>query len=123
MVSRAVSIIVSSWLPCLALILPLGTFHTINALVAGTLATVLAAFSMSHDRARYGAAILGAWVAFTPFIHRSELVEIVLAVSWGVAMFVHLIGPFAQAPQVSFVPAATRPHDGPTEEHELPLAA
>jgi hypothetical protein len=124
MLSRAVSIIVSSWLPCLALMLPLSTFHTVNFLVAGTLATILAGFAMSHDRARYGAALVGAWVAFTPFIHRSELIEIVVAVSWGVAMFVHLIGPFSAAPQVTFVKPAGKPHDAPrSEEETLPLAA
>jgi hypothetical protein len=108
MLSRAFAIIVSSWLLCFALILPLGHFHTVNALVAGGLATVLAALSMVDDRARIGASIVGAWVAFTPFIVRSTFIEIVLAVCWGVAMFVHLIGPFSEAPRVTWVRVAPR---------------
>ena len=124
MLSRSLAIIVSSWLPCFALILPLGRFHTVNALVAGTVATVLSALAMSNDKARVGASIVGAWVAFTPFIVQSTLIEIVMTTCWGVAMFVHLIGPFSQAPSVSFVRAMTPPAKRPYEpERALPKAA
>jgi hypothetical protein len=46
-------------------------------------------------------AVVGAWVALSPFIFDSTLVEEVLTVSWGVLTFVHLIGPFSDAPRVT----------------------
>jgi hypothetical protein len=124
MLSRSLAIIVSSWLPCFALILPLGRFHTINALVAGTVATVLSALALSNDRARSAAAIVGAWVAFTPFIVQSSFLEIVIATCWGVPLFVHMIGPFSQAPTVSFVRALPPPKKKEQlVERVLPVAA
>lgn len=119
MLSRAFAIVVSSWLPAFALILPLGRFHMLNALIAGSVATVLAGFAMSHEKARVGAALVGAWVAFTPFIVHSTLLEIVMATCWGVAMFAHLIGPFSQAPAVTFV----RPAPPRTAKPEQPFRA
>ena len=101
MLSRALAIVISTWLPCLGLILPLSPFHKANALIAGVVASVLVAFSMVSDRARVGAALIGAWVAFAPFAIRSTLTEFVLAGCWGVTMFVSLIGPFSQEPSIA----------------------
>jgi hypothetical protein len=105
MLSRSLGIIIASWLPCLALMLPLSPFHTANALAAGVAATVLAALSLADDRARVGAAVIGAWVAFAPFVFRSSLTEIVLSVCWGVTMFVTLGGPLSQEAVVTRVRA------------------
>ena len=69
-------------------------------------------------RARIGMAIVGAWVALSVFIFRSTLIEQVLAVSWGVATFVHLIGPFSDSPRVtvSRIPDSRMP---PREEEPV----
>jgi hypothetical protein len=73
MLSRSLGIIIATWLPCLALMLPLSPFHTGNFIVSGLAATALAMFSMGSDRARLGVAVIGVWVAFTPFVFRSTL--------------------------------------------------
>jgi len=126
MLARSIAILFSSFLPTAALILPLSPAHKINALVAGTLATILAAFSMAYDRARIGAVLLGAWVALTPFIFESTLVEKILTVCWGTMMFVSLAGPFSEAPLRSWVaspqPAQKRVQE-PAAERQLPIAA
>jgi hypothetical protein len=115
MLSRSLAIIIGSWLPMLAVVLPIGQVHMANALIAGTIATLLSLAALADDRARYGAAIVGAWVALSPFIFDSTLIEEVLTVSWGVTMFVGLMGPFSQAPQVERVPVL-QPHVPPIEE-------
>src|SRR5262249_20083555 len=91
MLSRMLAIVISSWLPVMALILPMSAVHRASALVSGIVATVLAAFSLVDNRARYGAALVGAWVAVSPFlILGSTLLEKVVTVSWGVTMFTWL---------------------------------
>jgi len=122
MFSRSVSILIGSWLPMLAVCLPLSPFHKANALIAGTVATLLSFAALADNRARIATAIVGAWVALTPFIFESTLTEKVLTVSWGVIMFTHLIGPFADAPRVEVVAPET--HLPPVEnEPELSRAA
>jgi hypothetical protein len=106
---------IGTWLPMLAVVLPIGPVHTANAIIAGTIGTLLSLAALADDRARYGAAIVGAWVALSPFIFDSTLIEEVLTVSWGVTMFVGLMGPFSQAPQVERVPVL-QPHVPPIEE-------
>jgi hypothetical protein len=101
MLSRSLGILVAPWLPAAALILPLGTAHATNALVAGTLALVLSALSLTYDRARFSVALIGVWVALTAFIFRSTLLEEVVAISWGVSMFTLMVGPFSDPFQVS----------------------
>jgi hypothetical protein len=126
MLSRSIAILFASFLPTAALILPLSPAHKISALVAGTLATLLAALSMAHDRARIGAVLIGAWVALTPFIFPSTLVEGALTVCWGTMMFVSLAGPFSAAPRRSWVASrqpAQEPMQEPTAERQLPIAA
>jgi hypothetical protein len=85
----------------LAAILPIGPVHFWNALICGTIATLLSFAALADDRARVGMAIVGGWVALSPFIFDSTLIEEVLTVSWGVLTFVHLIGPFSDAPRVT----------------------
>ena len=99
MFSRSVGILIGAWLPMLAVTLPIGPVHTANALIAGILATVLSLAALADDRARIGTAVVGAWVALSPFIFTSTLLEEVLTVSWGVTIFVCMIGPFSAAPQ------------------------
>jgi hypothetical protein len=123
MLSRSIGILIASWLPCLALMLPLSRFHTVNALVAGSVATVLAALSFIDDRARLGAAVVGVWVVFTPFVFRSTLLEMVIASCWGVTMFVSLMGPFCQPHAVTRVPSALKPAQPEAERLEFLAAA
>jgi uncharacterized membrane protein len=126
MLSRCIAILFASFLPTAAMILPLSPAHKINALVAGTLATMMAAFSMATDRARLGAALIGAWVALTPFIFTSTMVEEVLAVCWGTMMFVSLMGPLSESPGRTWVrtpQAAQKSPEAPARERPLPIAA
>lgn len=103
MMSRALGILVVTWLPCLAVVLPLSPVHTVNAIVAGLVATALAALSLAYERARLGVSIVGLWVAFSPFVFRSSFTEIVLSVSWGISMWVAFVGPFSQEPSITFI--------------------
>jgi len=125
MLSRMLAIVFSSWLPVLGVILPVSAAHRTNALVAGIAATVLSALSLVDRRARYGAALVAAWVALVPFlILESTLLEKVLAVSWGVTMFTWLIGPFSESPHVYWTKAVAAPAVvTPTPEIALPRAA
>lgn len=120
MLSRSLSILLGTWLPMLAVILPLGPFHTANAIVAGIAATLLSFAALSDNRARIGVAIIGGWVALSPFIFPSTLVEKVLTVSWGVVTFAHMIGPFADPPRVTVV--HTLQTGKPPVQHEPELA-
>src|SRR5437763_16475506 len=101
MFSRSVAILIGSWLPLLAGILPLSPFHTANAIVAGIAGTLLSLAALADDRLRVGTAVVGAWVALSPFLFPSTLIEEVLTVTWGVTMFVCMIGPFSDKPVVS----------------------
>ena len=75
MFSRSLAILISPWLPCAALILPFGPAHTVNALVAGTLAVALSAFSLTSRRVGSLVSAIGVWVALTGFIFPSTLLE------------------------------------------------
>lgn len=105
MFSRSLGILIGAWLPMLAAMLPIGPVHTANAMIAGVLATVLSLAALADDRARVGTAVVGAWVALSPFIFTSTLIEEVLTVSWGVTIFVCMIGPFSAAPRVELARA------------------
>jgi len=113
MLSRSFGILVGAWLPMLGVMLPLGPVHTANALIAGVVATLLSFAALSDDRARVAAAVVGGWVALSPFIFDSTLIEEVLTVSWGVTMFVGMIGPFSAAPHVEVI--------GKPQEHLPPI--
>jgi hypothetical protein len=124
MFSRMLAIFISSWLPVMGVILPVSAAHRANALVAGIAATVLAALSLVDNRARYGAALVGAWVALSPFlILQSTLLEEVMTVSWGVVMFTWLIGPFSASPAVTWSRPAAAPAARPEPHVDLPRAA
>jgi hypothetical protein len=120
MFSRCVAILIATWFPMLAVILPLGPAHTANTIVAGTVATLLSLASLSDNRARVVTAVVGGWVALAPFVFSSTLVEKMLTVSWGVTMFVCMIGPFSDKPVTILVPAATT--QGPPVEVEPAFA-
>jgi hypothetical protein len=125
MFSRMLAIFISSWLPVMGVILPVSAAHRANALVAGIAATVFAALSLVDNRARYGAALVGAWVALSPFlILQSTLVESIMTVSWGVVMFSWLIGPFSESPAVTWSRlVAAAPAARPEPHVDLPRAA
>jgi hypothetical protein len=103
MFSRSVAILIGTWFAMMAGVLPLGPAHTVNAIVAGILAAAFSLASLSDDRFRIATAVVGGWVALSPFILPSTLLEEVLTVSWGVTMFVCMIGPFSHKPVVTFV--------------------
>jgi hypothetical protein len=124
MLSRMLAVVISSWLPALGLILPVSAAHRANALVAGIIGTALAALSLADKRARFGAALVGAWVALSPFvIADSTLLEKVLTVTWGVSMFTWLIGPFSEQPSVTWMQPAVVHMSPPDAEVDLPRAA
>jgi len=120
MFSRCVAILIGTWLPMLAVILPLGPTHTVNAIVAGTLAAAFSLASLSDNRFRVATAVVGAWVALAPFIFDSTLVEKVLTVSWGVTMFTCMIGPFSDKPVT--IPARVPEAKAPVGEVEPEFA-
>jgi hypothetical protein len=122
MLTRSIAILFATFLPAAALIMPLSPAHRISALVSGTLATLLAGFSMFSDRARIGAAVIGAWVALTALIFPSTLPEEILAVCWGTMMIASLAGPFSGAPR-QFRTAAIEPGQKPEEERSQSIAA
>ena len=116
MFSRCVAILIGTWLPMLAVILPLGPTHTVNAIFAGTLATLLSLASLADNRFRIATAVVGGWVALAPFVFDSTLVEKVLTVSWGVTMFTCMIGPFSDKPVT--IPARAPEAKAPVVETE-----
>ena len=105
MFSRSVAILIGTWLPMLALVVPMSPVHKANAIIAGIVATLFSLAALADNRARIGAAVVGAWVAVSPFIFEATLTEKVLTVSWGAFVFVHMIGPFADPPRVELVAA------------------
>ena len=52
MLSRSVSILLGTWLPMLAASLPIGPVHLANALICGTIATLLSFAALSDGTAR-----------------------------------------------------------------------
>jgi hypothetical protein len=119
MLSRSLAIVIGAWLPMLGVILPLGPVHTANAIIAGIAATVLSFAALSDNRARVATAVVGAWVALSPFIFDSTLLEEVLAVSWGVTTFVCMIGPFSEAPRVGVIRALPTTAAAPVEDEPV----
>jgi hypothetical protein len=120
MLSRSVAILIGAWLPMLAGVLPLGPTHTANAIIAGTLATLFSLAALSDNRFRIATAVVGGWVALAPFVFDSTLLEKVLTVSWGVTMFVCMIGPFSDKPVT--IPALAPEAKAPAVETEPEFA-
>ena len=121
MLSRLFAILFASFLPTAALILPFGSAHRVNAIVAGTLATILAGLAMASDRARFGAVAIGGWVALTAFIFPSTLLEEVVVVCWGTMMFVSLAGPLSEPPRRSWTAAALLVQAHVPAQEQLPV--
>jgi hypothetical protein len=118
------AIVIASWLPVMGVILPVSPAHRASALVAGIAATVLASFALADRRARFVGALLGAWVALSPFvILDSTLLEQVMTVPWGVAMFTWLIGPFSESPSITWVKPVVAPAPAAAPDVDLPRAA
>jgi hypothetical protein len=123
MFSRTIALIVASWLPCLAAILPFSPGHAVNATVAGLAATLFAGLAMVNDRARFAASLLGAYIAFTPLFSRGTLLEMVVQTCWGVTMFVFLGGPFSAAPVATRVAGRSDETHAPDDAPPLRAAA
>jgi hypothetical protein len=111
-----IAALVSSFLPTLAAILPMSSFHLANAMVVGILVTALAALSEVDDRASYAAAALSAWVGLVPLFVDSTLIEMTLAGLWSVAMVTMLIGPFSGSHAVTWEKPAVAPVAAPVVE-------
>jgi hypothetical protein len=122
MFTRSLAILLAPWLPLAALIFPMGTTHRINDLVAGTLATILSAVALGSDRARIGAAVIGAWVALAALVLPSTLLEVEIGLSWGTLMLAWMAGPFSAAPKV-FKEPAVAPAQAAADPGHQPLAA
>ena len=123
MFSRAFAILIAPSLPAAARSLSFGPAHTANALIAGTLAVVLAGFALVDRRFGTLAALVGAWVTLTAFVFPSTFIEQVFTSTWGITMFTCLGGPLSESPRVQRIVAvpATPPAAAPTDG--LPLAA
>jgi len=124
MLTRCLALLFIPILPFVPLMVPFSTAHATSAIVAGVVATVLAAFALVDDRARAAVAVVGGWVALSPFIFRSTLTEEVIAVCWGVSTFALMMGPFSAAPRSIFVAAAPQqPLPESRDDHHVRLAA
>jgi hypothetical protein len=123
MLSRSLALLFIPILPFIPLIAPFGSAHAANAVIAGVIASVLAVFSLVDNRARVAVAVVGGWVALSPFIFDATLLEEVITVSWGVSTFVLMIGPFSERPSVTFVATLPVKPARETEREQLPLAA
>jgi len=106
MFARTLAVLISAWLSISALMVPFSAAHRVNVIVAGTLAALFSFFALASDRARVAAAVVGGWMALSPFVLRSTLLEEVILVSWGVAMFALMAGPFSQRPRIERTPPA-----------------
>jgi hypothetical protein len=123
MFSRCIAILVCSMLPMFAATLPIGPAHTANLMVSGIVATLLCFGALVDNRFRFGVAIVGGWVALSPFVIWSTLLEQVIAVSSGVAMFVFMAGPFSESPTVTYNQTLAFKPVMPEVERELVRAA
>jgi hypothetical protein len=124
MFARCLALLFIPILPFVPLMAPFGPAHATSAIVAGVVATVLAALALVDDRARVALAVVGGWVALSPFILRSTLTEEVIAVCWGVSTFMLMAGPFSARPRSIVVAAVPqRPLPESRDDHHVRLAA
>jgi hypothetical protein len=124
MFTRCIALLLIPVLPFVPLMANFGGATTANAVIAGALAMALAFASLIDDRARVGVALIGAWVAFSPFVFRSSMLEDIVAVCWGVSTFVLMAGPFSDRPRVIVAPATRAETQRDTDRDQpLPLAA
>ncbi len=124
MLGRSLALLFIPVLPFVPLMAPFGRANAASAIIAGIIATACAAFSLVDQRARIATAVVGGWVALSPFIFPGTLLEEWIAVTWGVSTFVLMVGPFSDRPRSFFVAAsAARPQAKSNDDHQLPLAA
>jgi hypothetical protein len=121
MLSRIVGLLMVAFLFTAPFVVPMGPAHTANAFIAGSLALLFALGALADERARLGLALVGGWVALSPFLFWSTLAEQVVTVSWGVSTFVLAMGPLSEVRVTRFVPLPALP--APVEEPALPRAA
>jgi hypothetical protein len=93
MLVRCIAILISSWMPALAAILPFGSALAANALISGALGTIFALGSLSDNRLRIATGVIGVWIALSPFVFSSTLLEKALVVSWGAITCLGVIEP------------------------------
>jgi hypothetical protein len=105
MISRSIAILIASTLPGTALIFPMTHPLAINALVVGSLVTLLAALSLGSNAARLGAVALTLWVGLSAFLFHAHALDFAIVVPWTVATMVSLAGPFSAAPSIVMLPA------------------
>jgi hypothetical protein len=124
MLGRCLALLFIPVLPWVPLMAPFGRVQAANAIIAGIIAIVCAAFSLVDYRARVAAAVVGGWVALSPFIFRATLLEEWILVTWGVCTFVLMVGPFSDRPRSVLVAALpARPQPKADDDHKVSLAA
>jgi hypothetical protein len=121
MLSRIAGVLMVAFLLTAPLVIPMGPAHTANAFIAGSLALLFAFGALADERARLGLALVGGWVALSPFILWSTLAEQVVTVSWGVSTFVLAMGPLSEQKVTRIVPVPALPV--PAEHLEAARAA
>jgi hypothetical protein len=121
MLSRIVGLLMVAFLFTAPFVFPMGSAHAANAYIAGSLALLCGLAALADERARLGLALVGGWVALSPFIFWSTLTEQVVTVSWGVSTFVLAMGPLSEQRVTRFVPVPALP--APVEHPEVRRAA
>jgi hypothetical protein len=107
MISRSLSILIASSLPGTALVFPMSRPLAINALVAGSLVTGLAALALGSNAARRAAVPLILWIGLSAFLFHAQALDFAIVVPWTVATLVALVGPFSEEPNRVILPAMT----------------
>jgi hypothetical protein len=122
---RCLALLFIPILPFVPLMADFGPAATASDVIAGSLASALALFSLVNRRARVAVALVGGWVAFSPFVLRMSFFEEVVAVAWGVSTFALMVGPFSDTPRVIIEAAAApvTPQRESARERHLPIAA
>ena len=125
MLARCLALLFIPILPFVPLMADFGPAATASDVLAGSLASALALFALVNQRARVALAVVGGWVAFSPFVLQMSLLEEAVAVAWGVSTFTLMVGPFSDPPRV-IVEAASSPANPQREtdrDQQLPIAA
>ena len=107
MIARSLAILIASALPSSALTVPMTSPLAENALVAGSMVTLLAALGLGNNVARRAAVAVTLWIGLSVFLFDARMLDFAVIVPWTVATLVSLAGPFSAPPQSVILPAVT----------------